>query len=81
MLAIADSGVNIHLAKQATPTMDPVMMENGIKSRLPDGITVKSSHIATIQLSGQSKQSRQIHVIPKVQTAPLISLGVLCDNG
>ena len=28
MLAIADSGENIYLARQATPTMAPVMMEN-----------------------------------------------------
>ena len=28
MLAIADSDANIHLARQATPTMDPVIMDN-----------------------------------------------------
>ena len=26
MLSIADSGANIHLARKATPTMDPVIM-------------------------------------------------------
>ena len=28
MLAISDSGANIHISKQATPTMSPVIMEN-----------------------------------------------------
>ena len=31
MLAIADSGVNIHLARQATPKMSPIVMENEMK--------------------------------------------------
>ena len=40
MLAIAESGANIHLAKQATPTMAPIIMENDMKTRLPDVITM-----------------------------------------
>ena len=39
MLAIVDSGANMHLSKQTTPTMSPVMMNNEIKTRLPDGST------------------------------------------
>ena len=30
-----------HLARQSTPAMAPVMMDNLIKSRLPDGITME----------------------------------------
>ena len=81
MLAISDSGANIHLAKQATPTMDPVIMENYMKERLPDVSTMESLHMATLQLPGLSKQARHIHVFPKMKTAPLISLGILCDDG
>ena len=32
MLPIVDSGANIHLAKQATHTMDPVIMYNYVKA-------------------------------------------------
>ena len=81
MLAIADSGANIHLARQATPTMAPVIMDNEMKARLLYGITMESTHIATLQLPGLSKLARQIHILPKIQTASLISLGVLCDDG
>ena len=72
MLAIADYGANIHLARQATPTMSPVVMDNEIKARLTDGRTVESKYIATLQLPGISKLSRNIHIFPKMHTAPLI---------
>ena len=52
-----------------------------MRSRLPDGRTMESTHTATLQLSDISKQTRQIHISPKMQTAPLISLGVLCNYG
>ena len=68
MLAIADSGANIHLSRQATPTMAPVIMYNEMKSRLPDGSTMESAHIETLQLPGLSKLARQIHILPKMQT-------------
>ena len=39
-LAITDSGVNIHLAKQVNTTMSPVIMSNKITVRLPDESTM-----------------------------------------
>ena len=62
MLAIADSGENIHLARQATPTTTPVIMENEMKAGLPDEITMESTHIETIQLPGIRKLARQLHI-------------------
>ena len=56
MLAIAYSGANIHLGKQANPTMAPVTMENDTEAIIPDGITMDYSHISTIQLPSPSKQ-------------------------
>ena len=81
MLSNSDSGANIHLSRQATPTMAPINMENNMKARLPYEITMEYTHIATLQLPGLIKQARQIHIFPKMQTAPLISLGFLCDGG
>ena len=81
MKEIADSGENIHLSRKSTHTMAPAMMDNEMKARLIDGITMESTHIATLQLPGLSKLARQIHIFPKMKTAPLISLGVLCDDG
>ena len=61
-LEIADSGTNIHIYKQATPTMEPVLISKYMTSRLPDGSTTESSHIATIQILGLSNQARQIKI-------------------
>ena len=81
MLAVADYGANIHIARQSTPTMAPVIMDNEIKTILPDGKNMESTHVATLQLPGLSILVIQIHIFPKMQKDPLISLGVLCDDG
>ena len=81
MISITDSGENIHLARQATPKMAPVITENEMKSRLPYGSTMESTHIETLQLLGISKLARQINIFQKMQKSPLISLGGLCDYG
>ena len=80
-LEIEDSGTNIHLDKQATPKMAQVIISKDTAPRLPDGSTMELSHIATLQLPVISKKSRQIKIIPKMRTVPLISLGFLCDYG
>ena len=67
MLAITDLDSNIHLAKQATTTTVPVMMSDKITARLIYGNTMESSHIATVQLRGLSKQARQIHTFQKIK--------------
>ena len=58
MLAIADSGANKHLERQATHTAAPVMTESEMKPRLPDRSTMESIHIATLQLTDLNKQAR-----------------------
>ena len=41
MLAIADSGANIHLLNKATTKMAPAIMSNEMTTRLPGGITMQ----------------------------------------
>ena len=65
MLEIKDSGVNIHIERQATPTMAPVIMYNESKTRLTDGSTMDLTPIKTLQLPGLSKLARQIHIYQK----------------
>ena len=81
ILAIIDLGANIHVAKQATTTMSPLIMPNEMTAKLPDGITMESLRIVTLQLPGIIKQAIQIHIFPKMRTSPLISLGVFCYDG
>ena len=79
-LAISDSGANTHPEKQATTTMAPVKISNEMTERLPDGITIESSHIPTLYLPGLRKKVRQIHILQEMKTSPLISLGVLFND-
>ena len=60
--------------------MTPVIISNDMIARMPDGITMESSHIAKLQLPGLNKQDMQIHFFPQIKTALLISLGLLCDD-
>ena len=76
MLAITDLGTNTHLAKQATNTMAPE-----IASRLPYGSIMESSHIVKLHLPVVIKPERKIHIFPQMKTAPVVSLGLLCDDG
>ena len=39
------------------------------------------SHVATLHLPGLTIKARQIHIFPKIRTAPLVLFGVLCDYG
>ena len=64
ILAIADSNEIIHLARKVTPTMALVIRDNEIKERLPDGSTMESTHMVTLQLPGISRLTRQIHILP-----------------
>ena len=50
MLAIADSGADIHRGKKFTTTMPTVIMSNEMIARIPYGSTMESSHITTIQI-------------------------------
>ena len=66
MIAMTDSSANIHLARQATQIIAPVLMDNEIKARLTDGRIVESTHIAKLQLPGLSRLVIQIHISPKI---------------
>ena len=72
MIAIVDSVAKIHLARKATPKTAPIIMDNEMKARLPDGSTMESTAIATLQLTGLSSLVRQIHILTQMHTAPLI---------
>ena len=71
-LEIADSGANIHISNEATPTMDPVIIPTNITLRLIDGNTMELSHAMTLQIPGITKKTRQIHIFPKIRTVSLI---------
>ena len=64
-----DSGANINQSKKSTTTIGPLIISNEMAARIPDGITMESSHIATLQIPGLSKQAKQIIIYPKMKAA------------
>ena len=59
-----------------TPTKNP------ISARMPDGDSIISSHDAVLDMTRKlSERARTGHVFPDLQSGPLLSLGVMCDDG
>ena len=52
-----------------------------MKERLPYGSTMDSTHISTLHIPDLIEKARQIHIFSKMHPDPLISLGVLFDDG
>ena len=52
--------------------MDLVIISNNMTARQPDGSTVKSLHIVTLQITVIPQKDKQIHISPKVRTYTLI---------
>ena len=77
MVAITDSGENIHLARQGTPKMASVTINHEMKARLSDGSTMDSTHIATLQLLGLRRLARQIQIFLKNTDIPTNIIGSL----
>ena len=80
-LAITDSGANIHIENKITPKIALVIISNNMNARILYGITMGSSHIATLQLPYLTPKAIQLYIFPKIRTSPLISLGSLGDCG
>ena len=57
-----------------------VLISNSTNTRITDGSTTESSHVATIQILDLAKNIYTYSHYPKTRTAPLILLGVLCDR-
>ena len=49
-------------------------------TRPPDGITMESAHVATLQLTVLTIKAIQIHILSKMRTSQLILLGVPYHN-
>ena len=48
--------------------------------RNPNGEIMTSTHEAELNLPCLPKKARHVHVLPDIQSDPLLSIGQLCDN-
>jgi hypothetical protein len=49
--------------------------------KIPDGTTIKSTHVTEIKLPMLQPAARKAHIVPALNNCSLLSLGQLCDAG
>ena len=69
------------MANIETPITNPVKYGHTTEERLTDVSAMESTHVSTLTLTGLYKEASNIDIFPATNTAPLISLGVLCGDG
>jgi hypothetical protein len=57
------------------------LTQNPIKIKIPNGATIKSTHVAEIDLPMLRPAARKAHIVPALDNCSLLSLGQLCDAG
>ena len=78
--AVADSGTTGHFITEDTPCVNVQKTYNPIPIKMPNGDIISSTHIALLPQQNLPLPARKAHIFPKL-TKPLISIGILCDNG
>ena len=79
--AILDSGASSHFLLSTTPVLNEMVADRPLAVRLPNGDTVRSSHIAELDLSLLPRGGREAHVVPGLASHSLVSVVKLCKAG
>ena len=78
---IADTGCTSHFGSPTTPVTDAKPANPPILVRNPNGTIMESSHEAKLNIPGLPAEARHIHILPDLESDPLLSIGQLCDAG
>ncbi len=81
ILRIADSGCTSHVLPLNTPTINCFPAMAPITIANPNGTRMVSTHDAELNQPFLPLAARRAHIVPALQTKPLISIGQLCDAG
>jgi hypothetical protein len=77
---IADTGCTTLLVMKDTPMQNVRIAPNHINIKLPDGNTVRSTHICDVEIPGLLYVHKG-HIVPALSVASLIGIRVLCKVG
>ena len=55
--------------------------DTNLTVRLPNGHTMQATHATNFHIPALPPNATQAHVFPQMRTAPLLSIGQLCDHG
>ena len=81
VVAKADSGASKHYFRpQDINVLDNIIDEDGPTVALPDNTTLHATKSGTLPITGVSNSAKKVHIIPKLSSSSLISMGQLCDD-
>ena len=79
--AILDSGASSHFLLSTAPILNKMVADRPLAVKLPNGNTVRSSHIAELDLSLLPRGGREAHIVPGLAYHSLVSVVKLCNAG
>jgi hypothetical protein len=79
--AIVDYGCTGHFLLINAPFQNKVKSQNHLRVHLPNGETMDSTHIASLDIPELSQAASISHVLPGMENHSLLSLGQLCNEG
>jgi hypothetical protein len=77
---IADTGAPTVLVMADTPMQNVRIAPNPLNMKLPDGNTVRSTHICDVEIPGLP-HVLEGHIVPALNVASLIGIRILCKVG
>ena len=78
---ILDSGASSHFLLSTAPVLNKMVADRPLTVRLPNGDTVRSSHIDELDLPLLPRGEREAHVVPGLTSHSLVSVVKLCNAG
>jgi hypothetical protein len=79
--AIVDSGCKGHFMLINAPCLNKIKSQNPLTVRLPNGVTVESTHTASLDIPKLNKAASIAHIFPGMANHSLLSVGQLCNEG
>ena len=79
--AILDSGASSHFLLSTAPVLNKMVADRPLTVKLPNGDTVRSSHIAELDLPLLPRGGREAHIVPGLASHSLVSVVKLCNAG
>jgi hypothetical protein len=79
--AIVDSGCTVHFLLVNALCLNKVRSRTPLTVRLPNGVTMESSHTAELDIPELNADAFKAHVHPGIDNHSFLSVGQLCDEG
>jgi hypothetical protein len=79
--SLLESGCTAHFLIANAHCKNKVLKQIPLKVSLPNGATIVSTHITTLNLSSLPNAARQAHILYRLAQHSLIYVGQMCDSG